>query len=59
MLEITLEITKILLLIAIIGWLRELVFVSKENNQELKIITKSFQAINEPLGKAVNMEYKK
>lgn len=60
------EITKILLLVAIIGWLtvisintRDMILTLKENNQELKIISKSFQAINEPLGKAINMEYKK
>lgn len=61
-----LEITKILLLVAIIGWLtvisintRDMILILKENTEELKKVNLGFQAINEPLGKAINMEYKK
>ena len=60
------EITKILLLVAITGWLtvisintRDMILVLKENTEELKKVNLGFEAINKPLGKAINMEYKK
>lgn len=31
----------------------------QENTEELKKVNLGFEAINEPLGKAINMEYKK
>lgn len=34
-------------------------FSIQQNTEELKKVNLGFEAINEPLGKAVNMEYKK
>lgn len=47
------------LLIAISLDIRKIVKLVEQNTQELKKVNEGFEAINKPLGKAINMEYVK
>ena len=47
------------LLIAISLDISKIVNLVEQNTQELKKVNEGFEAINRPLGKAINMEYVK